>query len=233
MTEEEAHYIFLYLTHETFEYKGSQRYSTINAGLRESRLFTKRDKLTGKYNPDSECGYAGHWLGAVGYFTILDQIGSCFKNIGQEVSPNCNKIKFAIESFGFDFIENDVRKLNALIALRNAFTHDFNLLNIPDNKKLNDLQRCKFTVYFDTDNESEVIKLPTTLWDGDIVRKDFHRTDDTTFVNIFGFGTLVEKIHARVIEKVKINQIETIIEVPELINKYTFITSVHSINSTN
>ncbi|MBL7888652.1 MAG: hypothetical protein JNL24_03810 [Bacteroidia bacterium] len=232
MTEEETNYIFQYLTCETFDYQGSQRYSTINAGLRESRLFTKRDKLTGKYNPDAECGFAGHWLGAIGYFTVLDQIGSCFKNPGQEISPKYNKIKFAIETFGFDFIENDIRKLNALIALRNAFTHDFNLLNIPDNERLNDLQRCKFTVYPDPDNENEVVKLPTTLWNGDILGKDFHRTDDTTFVNIFGFGTFVEKIHARIIEKVKTNEIETIIAVPELINKYTFITSVHSINST-
>lgn len=232
MTEEEVHYIFQYLTCETFDYQGSQRYSTINAGLRESRLFTKRDKLTGKYNDSAEFGFAGHWLGAIGYFTVLDQIGSCFKNSGQETPSKYNKIKFAIETFGFDLIGNDVRKLNALIALRNAFTHDFNLLNIPENERLNDLQRCKFTVYPDTDDKSEIVKLPTTLWNGDIVRKNFHRTDDTTFVNIFGFGTLVEKIHARVIEKVKANEVETTIEVPELINKYTFITSVHSINST-
>lgn len=46
-----------------------------------------------------------------------------------------NSIKLAIENFGYDLIDNDSKKLNALIALRNSFTHDFNLLNVPDDKK--------------------------------------------------------------------------------------------------
>lgn len=231
MTDKEQCLLVEYLTQEKFKYQGHTRYSTINAGLRESRVFTKRDKYTGKYNADVEFGYPGHWLGAIGYFAILDQIGSCFKDVGQETPNKCNRIKFALETFGLDLLNNDNRRLHALVALRNAFTHDFNLLNIPERENLYELQRCKFTVYADPYNENRIVDLPTIPWDGNIVDKDFLRTEDTTFVNLFAFGSLVETIHARIVESVKAKTVDTILIIPELLNKYTFMTSVHVIKN--
>jgi len=233
MKDEEQSTLVEYLTQEQFSYQGLNRYSTINAGLRESRIFTKRDKYTGKYNPDSEFGYPGHWLGAIGYFTILDQLGSCFKEVEQDTPAKYNKIKFAIETFGFDLIDNDNRKLHAFVALRNAFTHDFNLLNIPERESKYELERCKFTVYADPNNDKRIVELPSTPWNGDIVGKDFLRRDDTTFINLFAFGSLVEAINTRIVEKVKANAIETTLSIPELINKYTFVTSDHVIKNSH
>lgn len=231
MEAEDRKLLRQYLSNECFDYNGTLRCSTINAGLRECRLFTKRDKITGEYDPKTEFGFAGHWLGAIGYFTILDQIGSCYKLANEPTPLKYNKIEFAIKNFGFDLLDNDEKKLNALLALRNAFTHDFNLLNIPENSKKIALQQHKFTVYPNPDNEKTIITLPSTQWNGDILGKDFNRTDDTTFINLFGLGTLVEEIIKRIIEKIDNNEIDTIIDIRELINKYTFVTSAHIINN--
>jgi hypothetical protein len=117
---------------QPFEFMGSVRYSTLVAGLRDCRVNTKRDVTTGLYNRYIKHGFEGNWLSAIGYFTILDQMGSCYKPMAEpEPKANANTIKFVIEKFAFDLVNNDDRELNALIALRNAFTHDFNLLNIP------------------------------------------------------------------------------------------------------
>ena len=162
---------------------------------------------------------------------ILEQIGSSFKTTS--VSPpagNYNTIQFAITTFGYDLIDSDAKKLYALIALRNAFTHDFNLVNKPQNPQHVALQQHKFTVDSDPFKENEIVKLPSVQWDGDIIGKKFNNTSDATFINLFAFGTLVEKMVNRIIEMVKKNQIDTIIPVYELINKYTFVTSNHPIN---
>lgn len=233
MNSEDKQILIQYLNNESFNYNGAIRFSTINAGLRECRLFTKRDKSTGKYDPNAEFGFVGHWLGAIGYFTILDQIGSSYKISGQETPLKYNKIEFALRNFGFDLLDNDERKLNALVALRNAFTHDFNLLNIPERENKYELQRLKFTVYPNPEEEKNIVTLSKTPWNGDIVGKDFHKEDDTTFINLFAFGTLVEEIVKRLVEKIDTNEIETIIDIKELINKYTFVTSTHIIKNTH
>jgi hypothetical protein len=109
---------------QPFNFMGSIRYSTLVAGLRDCRVNTRRDVTTGVYNPAIQHGDEGNWLSAIGYFTILDQMGSCYKPLGDpEPQVNTNAIKFVIEKFAFDLINNDDRELNALIALRNAFTH--------------------------------------------------------------------------------------------------------------
>jgi len=87
-------------------------------------------------------GHPGNWLGAIGYLTILDQIGSTFKNVSSDnKKPSENSIKYAVKSFDFESLGNDIKKLNALIGLRNAFAHDFNLVNI--NHQNNNSRRHK------------------------------------------------------------------------------------------
>jgi hypothetical protein len=214
---------------QPFEYLDTNRYSTLVAGLRDCRINSKRKVEDGKYDPEIKHGDEGNWLACIGYFTVLDQIGSCFKPLGElEPAINYKSIKFAIEKFGFDLIDNNEKQLHALIALRNAFTHDFNLLNIPENSRLYDLQRHKFTVKARI--ESWIVKLPKEPWDGNIDEKDFFKTSDTTFVNLFAFGQLVESIYKRICDLHSENKLELRLPTKTLINKYTFITSDHPIN---
>jgi hypothetical protein len=175
---------------QPFDFMGSLRYSTLAAGLKDCRVNTKRDVNTGAYSKDIQQGDEGNWLSAIGYFTVLDQMGSCYKPLEEpEPQGNPSKIKFVIEKFAFDLVNNDDRELNALIALRNAFTHDFNLLNTPTNPNMINLQQHKFTVTADTQN-NWIVKLPSRLWDGNIDGKDFSDTSDSTFINLFGLGNL-------------------------------------------
>jgi hypothetical protein len=212
---------------QPFDYMGSQRYSTLVAGLQECRVFTKRIETTGKYDPEMKFGDEGSCLGAIGYFTILDQIGSCFKPMGEpEPAANINTIKFAIEKFAYDLIGNNDHKLNALIALRNAFTHDFNLLNIPKNG--NPLQVHKFTVTAKP-NENWIVELPSIPWDQNIEEKNFTDNSDTTFVNLFAFGELTETVYSRIYDLLQNNNLEIRVPTLRLINKYTFVTSNHPI----
>ena len=213
---------------QPFSFMGSVRYSTIVAGLRDCRAYTKREVSSGVYNPSTPHGDEGNWLAAIGYFTVLDQIGSCYRQITiPEPLGAINSIKFAIECFGYDLISNDSRELSALIALRNAFTHDFNLLNIPLPRLVN-VQQHKFTVVADTTN-SWIVTLPTRPWDGNIDGKDFYDTSDSTFVNLFGFGNLVEIIFSRIVSLTNNNQVDLRLPLLRLINKYTFVTSEHPI----
>jgi len=214
---------------QPFDFMGSVRYSTLVAGLRDCRINTKRDLNTGEYNPNIQHGDEGNWLSAIGYFTILDQMGSCYKPLGEpEPQANANTIKFVIEKFAFDLINNDDRELNALIALRNAFTHDFNLLNIPINANMINSQQHKFTVTAEPQN-NWIVKLPSRLWDGNIDAKDFYDTSDSTFINLFGLGSLAETIFSRICNLLNADNIDLRLSSIWLINKYTFVTSDHPI----
>jgi hypothetical protein len=214
---------------QPFDFMGSSRYSTLVAGLRDCRINTKRDISTGVYNKDIEHGDEGNWLSAIGYFTILDQMGSCYKPLGEpEPQPNANTIKFVIEKFAFDLVNNDDRELNALIALRNAFTHDFNLLNIPMKPNMVTLQQHKFTVTAEPDNDW-IVQLPSRMWDGNIDGKDFYDTSDSTFINLFGLGNLAETIYSRICNSLNADNIDLRLSTIRLINKYTFVTSSHPI----
>ncbi len=229
MDQDEKNCIQNYLNkRQPFEFLGTKRYSTLVAGLRDCRVYTQRNDSDGVFNPEIKHGDAGNWLGCIGYFTVLDQIGSCFKPSGEaDPEQTYNTIKFAIEKFGFDLIENNDHQLNALIALRNAFTHDFNLLNKPLNPNHIALQQHKFTVMVDF--KDWVVKLPKEPWDGDIENKNFLKTTDTTFVNLFGFGQLVETIYSKICELHSKDLLEIRMPTNTLINKFTFVTSEHPI----
>jgi hypothetical protein len=220
ITNNEKEVLLQYLKEsQPFEYKGFQRYSTLVAGLKDCRANTKRNAITGIFDNNLN-GHPGNWLGTIGYFTILDQIGSCFKlKENTRTTKSTNSIKLAIESFGYNLIDNDSKKLNALIALRNSFTHDFNLLNIPKDKELS--QTHKFTV---TANiyDNWIVKLPGRQWDGNIEAKNFDDTSNTTYVNLFGLGQLVEEIYSKICELIENDKIDLKMNFITLINKYTF-----------
>jgi hypothetical protein len=59
----------------------------------------------GAPNPTGYCQFIcdpGNWLSAIGYFALLDLIGSTFNDVGEFKNPdNQNSIEFAIKSFGY------------------------------------------------------------------------------------------------------------------------------------
>lgn len=218
----EKHLILDYLNfNQPFDFGGQKRHSTLVAALKECRVITKRNCQTSQLDLTLKTGYPGNWLGAIGYLIILDQIGSCFKNICTEnKGKKENSIEFAVKSFAFEFMDNDSKKLHALIGLRNAFAHDFNLLNV--NQKYIS-QQHRYTVYWNDSNT--IVTLPENRWDGIVSEKNFNRLDDITLVNLFALGNMVESIYCKIIEGVTKDVVTIQTDTKTLINKYTFITS--------
>ncbi len=129
----------------------------------------------------------GSWLGAIGYMAILDQIGKCFRPRNRIPLYDLNSIQRALRYF----TRLGSLKINAIYALRCAFTHDYSLYN--QNRKDPTLQH-RFTVTQGT--EPPLVKLPKVPWDGDILnRKDSNQT----VINLEKFGDLVEEICKRLI----------------------------------
>ncbi|MDE3237264.1 MAG: hypothetical protein KGO81_15060 [Bacteroidota bacterium] len=175
----------LYLNNEKDE-KGRIAESSLVHGLRNIRLITGRNQDTGLANPG---GYLGNWIGAIGYITILDQIGTCYRpefkeRINETTMPSIQKALVYFTSLTKE-------EIYAVYALRNAFHHDFSLLNINLNKK-------KYCHHFEVDAHptNYVIRLPKTPWDGNISSRN--RTN-ATYVNLQALGDLVEGIYTELL----------------------------------
>jgi hypothetical protein len=129
----------------------------------------------------------GSWLGAIGYMAILDQIGKSFKPRNRVPLYNLNSIQKALRYF----TRLGHHKINAIYALRCAFTHDYSLYN--QSRKDLTLQH-RFTVTQGT--KPPLVKLPRVPWDGDILNR---KHSNQTVVNLEKFGDLVEDIYRRLI----------------------------------
>lgn len=207
---------------QPFEYLGQYRHSSLIAALRECRLHTGRYLRTGKLIKNFKRGYPGHWLGAIGYLTVLDQIGGCFKNSNSANKPDHqNSIEYALNSFALDLLDNEQRNIDAIVSLRNAFSHDFNLLNVQDNPNRKLRFQHRFSVYWAEDNC--VVNLRTEQWDGDIGTKEFKKPETATRINLYELGNLVERIYIRITQGVGNKSIEPQLDSHTFLNKYTFV----------
>ena len=208
-----------------FTYLNTERHSSLTEALKACRQATKRDLFTGIHNTELICGYECNWIGFIGYFTVLDQIGSCFRpKDAPKIKATENKIEYAIKNFAYDLIESDNRKLQAIKSLRNAFTHDFNLLNIPKSDSKIALEQHRFTVTVDIGTPLWIVRLPLALWDGNIEFKDFSSTNNVTTVNLFGIAELTEMAYKKICDLFDGEQIESDLSLKSLINKYSFVT---------
>jgi hypothetical protein len=190
---------------------GYTRFSGFMAALRDARKFTKRDQDTGAKLLDDTCGDHGSWLGAIGYLTLLDQIGGCFKPQGvNHVSGNT--IVKALRYFGG---LNEV-EANAIYALRCSLAHDFGAFNINSHKPgLTHL----FTLH--QDPSFPLLHFPKTPWDGNI--NTFNR-DNVTYVNLRALGDLVEAIYKELLTLAANSNLVIILPggVMELCIKYSY-----------
>jgi hypothetical protein len=200
---------------QPFDFDFGQRTSTLIAALRDSRQVTKRNLSTGDFEIDRP-GDIGNWLGAIGYMTILDQIGTSLTLKGVDKLNGRSPILRALTFFYGHLNE---LQIHALIALRNAFSHDFNLINIATGKFKNE-QTHRFTVYALPDNQ--IVTLPAKRWDGNFESKSWDQ-DTETKINLFEFGNVVESVVKKVRKKVDSDEVElNEVNLKAYLNKYTF-----------
>lgn len=183
-------------------------FSSFNMALYEIRRITKRDKLTGKRNSSYEnCS----WLGAIGYMSLLDMIGACFKPKNKTTIEENRDFVRALKYFSEGLTED---QMLALYALRCAFMHDFSLCNNHSDPKLSHIFIIRIG------NNDNVVELPATYWDG---RYDNKSKNNQTIVYIEKFGDIVEEICKKIVLLAKNNELKIILPggADELISRYT------------
>lgn len=182
-------------------------FSSLIGAIRDAREATGRNLKTGEKIIGKP---HGSWLGALGYFTVLDQVGTCFK----EKKAPVDKLRGVTAALTrFSNLEETV--VDALYALRCSFAHDFSLFNF--NKKKASLCH-RFTLV--ADPAYPLIVLPETCWDGDSYDD---RPAVFTLVNLLAFGDVVEAIYARLLELAEMNDLDIILKdgARELLAKYS------------
>jgi hypothetical protein len=186
-------------------------FSGFAGAIRDARKFTGRDMNTGKKLANSGFGDLGSWLGALGYLTLLDQIGGCFKP--KDVKPeNGNSITKALKYFS----KLSDQEIDAIYALRCAFSHDYSLYNLGSKPSL----KCHFAVT--KDPRFPLVSLPKTQWDGDYK----NRTEGSkTTINLEKLGDLVENVCLRLVYLVNEKNLKIVLKggKEELLNRYSFI----------
>src|SRR4029077_1830063 len=155
----------------------SRRHSTLLAALRDARRLTGRNPETGDLKTPAN---AGNWLGALGYFVVLDQIGKIFTD------GNPNEVVSALRRFSRPSLSS--HQLDSLYALRCALSHNYSLVN----KDWSKLYWRKFRLS-DTATEP-LVRKAAVPWKG-----VFGTTDrrEQTSVNLRKLGGLVERIVSR------------------------------------
>lgn len=173
-------------------------YSTLVQLLKEARIAVSRDELTGR-NKGKQV-YT-NWLGIVGYFIVLDQIGKCYKPKNQPLCNNSNAIKKAL----YHFTDLDKNEINAIAALRHCFVHDFSLINRnakhPDNT-------YNFRIADEGYLPGRIVKTAKHPLDLDTELSE----DNVTVINIIRLTELVEMIFHKVYDFYRINNLSVIID---------------------
>lgn len=165
-------------------------FSSLIAVLRDSREVTGRNLETGEKIISPVNGRLDSWLGALGYLTVLDQIGKCYRPKSKSRISKGNSIIKALSYF--TLLSN--KEINAIYALRCAFSHDYSLFNIGP-KGENDSLTQHFTVTGLGYNT--LICLPTQQWNGKHEDKSF---ENRTVINLIKLGDLIEAIYSALVE---------------------------------
>lgn len=191
--------------------------SSLPKAIREARVITGRNIETGiPLEDDDSKSKLGWWSGAVIYLTILDQIGTVYKlKNGNPRTTSTNSIKLAL---GYFAPELSIQEISEIVGLRNAFHHDFSLLNI-DSSNRPPNQRIYNNYGLNQNDDGPVVYLPKTPWDGNLLSLN---SDNQTIINLKTFGDLVETIYERLLQYNEINQLEIALQngVDELIKRY-------------
>jgi hypothetical protein len=188
-------------------------FSGFTAALRDARKFTKRNQDNGTKLTGDAFGDHGSWLGTIGYLSLLDQVGKCFKPLNSNLLT-LNAITKALKYF----TALTDKEIDAIYALRCGFAHDFSLFNLnPNNPSL--------THYFLVNQgiQTPVVTLPQILWDGNHSNKT---PQNVTIINLEALGDLVENIVKKLKQMTNDNELEVTLQdgSDELIHRYSFYT---------
>lgn len=186
--------------------------SCFKAALCDSRKTTGRQINGSKISRRNH----GNWLGAIGYMALLDQIGNCLKPKDKIQSNYEAGMKRALDYFS-DLSKNEI---NALYALRCSFAHDYSLINVDKHNQEKDKHKDKLTHRFHVGISGKVVDLPAKKWD-----REFKNRENITYINLEGFGDLVERTCQSVIRKYQENMLELSLPVEEFVEKYFFYTA--------
>ena len=204
--------IHLKLNYQTAD-DGFIHYSTLCGAINDSRKMTGRNIDSGAKDGSNTFGYLGSWLGTMGYITILDQIGKCYRpkskvQLEKSKSPIIKALNY--------FTDLDNSEIYVLYALRNAFFHDFSLFNKDNPKYLH-----RFIV--DNHPTNKVVVLPKNKWDGKL---DNINKDNATYVNLQALGDLVEGIYNNLLDLSSTGDLEIELEGKEyeLATRYSVVT---------
>jgi hypothetical protein len=171
---------------------GAHWVSCLIALLRDARVVTGRDVATGEVEPD-KVELAGRWLGAVGYMTLFDQIGSAYRRADvAELSGQA-----FMKAFQYFAPEVNEAERDALYALRCSFVHDYSLVNVPKQgrQEVRDRRTHHFILTAE-DDAGPIVKLPPERWDGDL---DHCRIRNATWINLRLLGNLAEEVFKRIV----------------------------------
>ncbi len=187
---------------------GTLYFSGFMHALAEARRATSRDVASGRKLPESH-GKHGSWLGAVGYFALLDQIGKCFRPRGSRRVAG-KPIAQALRHFS----DLSAAEIDALYALRCAFAHDYSLINVHAKQSL----QHAFIVGQGT---GCVVALPSKSWNGDLTARD---RSCTTQVSLEAVGDLVEDVVGRLRDAASRGKLEVALPggADELVHRYLF-----------
>ena len=166
------------------EVAGLRYISGFVAALGDGGAATGRDE-NGMVVDDDK---TGHWLGAVGWMVLLDQIGTCFRP-----QPTAGAVRMAsgrrslLDALRWWYSELPEPEAKALYALRCAFAHDYSLWNQHADPQL---QHC-FVV---TRDPVQLVKLATVQWNP----PDPPTPTNQTIVSLRRLGDVCEEIVSRV-----------------------------------
>lgn len=172
-----------------------QFFSSLYKGLVDCRSATNRNLVTGERLPNNE---HDSWVGALGYLSLLDLIGTCLtrKGLAQESLGKITPFIHALETFG----GLTRQEISALYSLRCGFAHDFSLYNVHPTKP-------ELTHYFHlrVDTDAPLVLPAKKPWDGDYKRTSL---ECATVIGLTRIGDLVEDIYLNLQQLAKSRDLE-------------------------
>lgn len=205
--------IDFHLTGYDYPHKGKLVQSSLTKAFREARVISGRDEFTGQPIILNKLGW---WSGAMVYMSILDQIGTCYRPKYSRKKPTKGHLKSDFEKALFYFTKLSEQEIIEIYSLRNAFFHDFSLINKSRVHK-------KFNVFWLFDeSEGDLLILPKKRWNGKY--RSIEDKDQFTKLNLKLFGDLVEGILLNLIKLNDENKLKNILDgkTKELHYRYTF-----------
>jgi hypothetical protein len=191
------------------EATGTRYISGFLAALGDARDASGRDVDTGNL---VDVDRSGHWLGAVAWMVLLDQVGKCFRPTppaGTAPTPADNRSLLSTLNWWYPELEE--KDAYALYALRCAFAHDYSLWNVHTDPRL---QHC-----FGVDQDPvHFVRLATSPWSP----PDAPTSTNQTFISLRKLGDVCEEIVSRLRKAAGADEVDIVLPdgVDELENRY-------------